>query len=130
MRICPSCGYRNTDEAETCLFCDYQLIEPAQPLEDDLAPIPLPGAASASGRPVLPFVLGVGLGVVPALITAIANVSSWGSSGCYLFVFMLILMGVFLSQKNTRAFGYGLLAAVLISPIIIVVSCTVAPRAA
>lgn len=132
MLPCPNCGYKNADEAETCLRCGSWLLEPDEPEPADefaeAAPIPLPQAASMTRRQkVLAFLLGAVLGLVPAIIFAIGTINSWGTIGCYLFLLILLIMGILLSQKETRAFGNGLLAAALISPIIVAISCSVNP---
>jgi hypothetical protein len=82
--------------------------------------------------------LGVMLGLIPAGIFALgASISGfysnggpgWPFLGCLLFPVVVIFMGIFLSRQDFRPLGYGLLAAAVISPVIVTISCSVATRA-
>ena len=137
MRICPNCGYENDDSGDVCVHCDRALPVPAtsgspdtpeQPgATETAAPTAVPGAAAVSGKRATSFLLGAGVGLVPAVLFAIGTINSWGIIGCFLFVLVLLMMAIFLSQRDARTFGYGLLAAVLISPIIVAISCSANP---
>jgi hypothetical protein len=141
MRVCPHCGYENDDTSDICLNCDRDLPPqaplpeaPAAPEQHEAgeatatAPISLRRAdPSARGRQVVSFILGIAVGLVPAIIFAIGTINSWGTAGCFLFVVVLVAMGICLSQRESRTFGYGLLAAAVISPIIVAYARSVSP---
>jgi hypothetical protein len=138
MRACPNCGYQNPDSDTTCGWCSRALPPPA--------PIPLSRAASTTRtQKVLWFVLGVVLGLIPAAIYALGAAAyglhgfysnsfgavagpGWPTIGCYLLPVLFIITGIFLSVRRYRPLGYGLLAAAIISPVVVAVSCVAAPK--
>ena len=154
MRICPHCGYQNEEAAAMCTWCQ-QPLPPRPPgvpggrggVPGRLArpaPIPLPrAAASPRGWYVRWFVLGAGLGLIPAAIYAFGAATyglqglesfgtvagpGWPTIGCYLLPVLFLITGIFLSVRRFRPLGYGLLAAAIISPVVVAVSCVAAPK--
>lgn len=128
MRICSNCGSENLDASYRCHHCNA-LLQPS-------APIALPRAASTTRRQkVLSFVLGAALGLIPAAIIALGGFAGqlysgylqpgWPFLGCLPFPVILIMMGMCLRRKALRPFGYGLLAAAIISPVVVGISCAV-----
>jgi hypothetical protein len=143
MRACPNCGYNNADDAETCLRCDYQLLEPldaVQPPTTAPAPqTPLPLAAAQgqnTRRKRSQYWLGLALGLIPLIIFFLglgllfqppaSNVAgTLIIASLVLYLVSLIAMIVCLSIGRVRFVGYGLLTAVAASPVIAFISCVV-----
>lgn len=117
------------------------------PTSASSAPIPLlPRAASRTrSQKVLWFIMGAVLGLIPAAIYAggaaaygmhglsgnsLGTIAGpeWPTFGCYLIPVVFILMGIFLSIRRFRPLGYGLLAAAIISPVVVAVSCVAATK--
>lgn len=142
MRICPNCGYRNANRAETCLRCDYWLAEPAEESarwkapepaasvgSGPVAPLPFSRADTAIrvGRDLLFFILGVGL--CPATLFAASLLNRPGSANggimSLLALGVLSLAVILLIPRQTRFIGYGLLAAAFIFPIVVAIACRI-----
>jgi hypothetical protein len=137
MYLCTRCGYPNEENAETCPHCHTRLTEPREdatlPEEEASAEESLPTALpvsdshSFSQGQFIAFLLGVWVGLVPAIMFALGWQDSWGFSGCYLFIIVLLALAICLSQRASRPFGYGLLTAVVVSPVIVAISCFATP---
>ncbi len=147
MRICPNCGHENEETATVCVQCNQALPLPAVPTQPPTAapvpqaPIPLAAAQAQDTRQKRrQYFLGLGLGLIPLVIFLFAIGFSFhanlGSTALnvaiylllatlVLYVAALIAMIVFLSMRNVRFVGYGLLTAVLASPIIGGIACVV-----
>ena len=142
-RICPDCGYNNVEDAETCLRCGYRLVEPVDMPEDapePAAPLQLSAAqAPDAGRKGCQYLLGLGLGFIPLLLillglgfavggtgSATSNLfGTLGSIGLFLYLAAIIVTIVCLFIREVRFVGYGLLTAVLVSPVAAAVGCVV-----
>lgn len=142
MRVCPNCGHENEETATVCAQCNQALPPSAAPAQPPTAsPIPLPAAqAQDTRRKRHQYFLGLGLGLIPLVVFLFAVGFSFhatlGSTALnvaiyllmatlVLYVAALITMIVLLSMRNVRFVGYGLLTAVLASPLIGGVACVV-----
>ncbi len=134
MRICPNCRYENDDQAETCLRCDSWLVEP--PTSIPLSAVP----AQDTRRKKRQYLRGLGLGLIPLCIfllaTGFAFQAYWPSSrlGTAAFLLIISLLAYIaalistvasLYSQQSRFVGYGLLTAVLTSPLIGGIACGV-----
>src|SRR5579885_831881 len=134
MRICPNCRYENDDQAETCLRCDSWLVEPSTPIP--LSAVPAQDTRQKKGQ----YLRGLGLGLIPLFIfllaTGFAFQAYWPSSRLGTAAFLLILSlltysialistAACLFTPRNRFVGYGLLTAVLVSPLIGGIACDV-----
>lgn len=101
------------------------------------APIPLPSTQRLKRRQ---YLLGLVLGLIPLIVflvgygialgTAGGSLNALATSllGLLLYIVELVVTIVFLSIKQTRFAGYGLLTAFLATPIVTAIGCSVLPN--
>ena len=110
---------------------------PAQDSRPPVAPI-------APSRPSFwtengPYLWGLGLGLIPAILWFLAGsearqglderfnqVLGFFVLGLGLYVVELVVMIIYLVNKSSRLFGYGLLTMMLIAPVLAAMSCGIA----
>jgi hypothetical protein len=100
--------------------------EPVPPLSTGNANVSPPGPRANARRD---YVLGLVLGLLPILSLLITfNLPVFMTVLCIAGIFYLmaiLVMIACLANKKSRVAGYGLLTAVLISPIIVAIGCVV-----
>jgi len=101
------------------------------------APIPLP---LSQRRKRWQYLLGLVLGLIPLIVFLVGYCIALGTQGgvfnaigtsllgLILYIVELIITIVFLTSKNLRFAGFGLLTAFLATPVVVAIGCSVIPN--
>ncbi len=114
-------------------------VDESQPGEQPppATPIPLP---PSQRRKRWQYLLGLVLGLIPLIVFLVGYGIALGTQGgvfnaigtsllgLILYIVELIITIVFLTSKNLRFAGFGLLTAFLATPVVVAIGCSVIPN--